>query len=224
MAAPAKIKLVQCWDDGVVDDIRLTEILRKHRATASFNLNLGQHRPERYFGGHKFKDTKEVFKLALPELKDVYEGFTVANHTLTHPHLTQISLDEARREIEEGRDALEQLFGYRIEGFAYPFGDHNAEVRELVRAARHLYARPVASTRCVFPPADPMDFRPSCHFLAQNFWEEFEAARLAQNVFYFWGHSYEIMTESDWRDFDEKIERLSVEGEWVSLPSLFSNA
>jgi peptidoglycan/xylan/chitin deacetylase (PgdA/CDA1 family) len=203
--------LVQCWDDGVLDDIRLIEILRKHGATATFNLNLGLHRQERYCGG-KFKDTKEVFKLALPELKEVYEGFTVANHTLRHPHLTKIPIEEARREILDGRDALEQLFGYRIDGFAYPYGDQNSEIRELVRSA---------GTRTVFPPEEPMDFKPSCHFLTNNFCQEFESVRDNRGVFYFWGHSYEIVTEEDWREFDEKIARLSGEGEWVSLPSLF---
>jgi peptidoglycan/xylan/chitin deacetylase (PgdA/CDA1 family) len=151
----------------------------------------------------------------------VYEGFTVANHTLRHPHLTQLPPEQARREIEDGRDALEELFGYRIDGFAYPYGDQNEEVRELVRSAGHLYARPVSTTRSVFPPDDPMDFKPSCHFLAENFWQEFDSVRLSRGVFYFWGHSYEIVTEEDWRAFDEKIERLSQEGEWISLPSLF---
>jgi hypothetical protein len=91
----------------------------------------------------------------------------------------------------------------------------------LVRSAGHLYARAVASTRPVFPPEDPMDFKASCHFLAENFWREFDAARASRNVFYFWGHSYEIVTEEDWNAFDEKIGRLSEVGEWVSLPSLF---
>jgi peptidoglycan/xylan/chitin deacetylase (PgdA/CDA1 family) len=221
MATHAKIKLVQCWDDGVLDDIPLVEILRKHRAAASFNLNLGLHRHERYCGPKKFKDVKDVYKLALPELKEVYEGFTVANHTLRHPFLTRIPIEQARQEIEEGRDALEELFGYRVDGFAYPYGDQNAEIRDLVRSAGHVYARAVTTTRSVFPPEDPMDFKPSCHFLAGNFWDEFEAARASHGVFYFWGHSYEIVTEEDWRAFDEKIERLSAEGEWISLPSLF---
>jgi peptidoglycan/xylan/chitin deacetylase (PgdA/CDA1 family) len=214
-----KIKLVQCWDDGVTDDIRLVKILRKHGAKASFNLNAGRHRAERH-GDWKYKGIKEVFTLAMPELKDLYEGFTVANHSLTHPHLTKLSLDEARREIVEGREALEQIFGYPIEGFVYPYGDQNAEVRNLVREAGHLYARAVESTRSVFPPADAMDFRASCHFLAPNFWEEFEAAR-ANGVFYLWGHSYELMTEDDWIAFDDKIRRLGEQGEWVTLPSLF---
>ncbi len=66
-----------------------------------------------------------------------------------------------------------------------------------------------------------MNFKPSCHFLAENFWQEFEHARLNRTVFYFWGHSCEIHTEEDWFAFERKIERLSQEGEWISLPSLF---
>ena len=32
------IRVAQCWDDGVATDIRLTEILRKYNAKATFNL------------------------------------------------------------------------------------------------------------------------------------------------------------------------------------------
>jgi peptidoglycan/xylan/chitin deacetylase (PgdA/CDA1 family) len=127
------------------------------------------------------------------------------------------------RNITEGRDALEQLFGYRIDGFAYPYGDQNSEVRQLVKSAGHLYARGTDGTRSVFPPEDPMNFKPSCHFLAENFWQEFEYAQAKGNVFYFWGHSYELLTEADWLAFEEKIERLSEKGEWISLPSLFQH-
>ena len=41
------IKIVQCWDDGVVDDIRMCELLRQKDAKASFNLNAGLHGVQR---------------------------------------------------------------------------------------------------------------------------------------------------------------------------------
>jgi peptidoglycan/xylan/chitin deacetylase (PgdA/CDA1 family) len=223
MSAVPKVRLVQCWDDGVLDDIRLTEILRKHKATASFNLNAGRHGKERH-SNWRFRGEKDVWTLALSELTSVYEGFTIANHTWKHPHLTKLSVEEARQEIETGRDALEQLFGCRIEGFVYPFGDRNDEVRELVRSSGHLYARTAESARSNFPTDDPMEFMPNCHVLAPNFWEEFENVRQKGGIFYFWGHSYELVTEDQWRDFDNKIARLSAEGEWENLPDLFRTA
>ena len=36
-----KVKVAQCWDDGVCNDIRVTDILRKYNAKATFNLNPG---------------------------------------------------------------------------------------------------------------------------------------------------------------------------------------
>jgi hypothetical protein len=44
--------------------------------------------------------------------------------------------------------------------------------------------------------------------------------RANQPVFYFWGHSYELVKE-DWSAFNDKIARLSEQGEWVTLPSFF---
>ncbi len=37
------LRVVQCWDDGDLGDIRLCEILRKYGAKASFNLNPAHH-------------------------------------------------------------------------------------------------------------------------------------------------------------------------------------
>lgn len=57
------LRVVQCWDDGVEDDIRLMELLRRHGATATFNLNPGLHGTER---GNRWRyaDTKDVPRLA----------------------------------------------------------------------------------------------------------------------------------------------------------------
>lgn len=215
------MKIAQCWDDGVVDDIRLTEILRKHGAKASFNLNFQSHSKSRYAGEWKFQGTKEVVKLAQSELREVYDGFLVANHSATHPWLTRVPLETAERDIRDGKDALEQHFGYKVTGFAYPFGDHNPAVEELVRATGHRYARTTENVGRVYPPANPMAFHPHCHFLDPLFWERFSAAKADQELFYFWGHSYELLTNDDWRALEEKIARLSSEAEWVNLPDLF---
>lgn len=221
--AENKIKVVQCWDDGILDDIRLTEILRKYKARASFNLNAGLMREQRY-DSWKFRDTKVVVRLARTEINSIYDGFLIASHTSTHPHLEQIAIEEARREIVDGRDALEQIAGYPVLGFAYPFGTHNAAVRELLREAGHVYARTVANVERAYPPADPMQFHPNCHFLAPDFWQRFETAKANGGVFYFWGHSYEIMDEAMWQAFDAKIARLSSDPavEWANLPDLFA--
>lgn len=46
----------------------------------------------------------------------------IGAHTITHPILQRVGLDEARREIAGGRDVLEAITGSRVALFAYPNG------------------------------------------------------------------------------------------------------
>lgn len=216
------MKIVQCWDDGVVEDIRLIKILRRFGAKASFNLNFGLHKEHRSTTW-KYLGTKEVWRLAKSELRDVYDGFLVANHCYTHAPLGRVAPDIGEREVRDGRDALEQHFGTPVTGFAYPGGSYNPAAEELVRAAGHIYARTIRMVDKVFPPENPMAFHPHCDFKDPRFREKFERARQADDVFYFMGHSYEIMTESDWQAFEDQIAWLADEGvTWVDLPDLFT--
>ena len=66
-------------------------------------------------------------------------GMSVGAHTVTHPILTKLPLDEARNEIADGRRDLEETLGERVKVFAYPNGkpvrdydeSHVTMVREL---------------------------------------------------------------------------------------------
>ena len=52
-----KIKVVQCWDDGVGKDEKTAEICRKYGATASFNLNASFHSHEDFWD--KYETAKQ---------------------------------------------------------------------------------------------------------------------------------------------------------------------
>lgn len=202
------ILVTQSWDDGVLDDIRLMEILRKHGAQATFNLNPGIYRDERVFGW-RYKD-HDVYRLAVSDVKRLYAGFEVASHSVTHPHLEQLGREEVRRELVDSRRVLEDWLQRPVRGFAYPFGTFNETVKDELRAAGYAYARTVARSDAVFPPADPMELKVHCHFLDAGFWDILErVCQAGEGVFSFWGHSYEILTEAMWVRFDEAIARLS---------------
>jgi len=62
-------------------------------------------------------------------------GNWIGAHTCTHPRLSRISRDRAREEVVSGKKKLEDRFGLTIEHFAYPFGDYDSHVVELVREA-----------------------------------------------------------------------------------------
>ncbi len=218
------IKIVQCWDDGVVDDIRLCALLRKHGATASFNLTPGLHGNTRS-APWRYKEQKDVARLARTELADVYDGFTIANHSDSHPWPTKITIAEWRTEVLDARKELQDIFGQPILGFAYPYGDHSPEVAEIVREAGHVYARTCNNVTPCFPPPNAMTFAPDRHHAAEDFWERYgQAKESGSPVFYFWGHSYEFISEEDWAAFEAKLIRFNADPDvvWADLPSLFT--
>ncbi len=53
-------------------------------------------------------------------------------HTVTHPHLDELSDLEAAAEINGSRQALSEMTGCDIRSFAYPHGVHGARIRRLV--------------------------------------------------------------------------------------------
>lgn len=121
------MKLMQCGDDGVSSDVRLVVRLRRHGARATFNLNAGLRARERCFG-RRHQDT-EVRRLGRDELREVHEGFCVANHALMHPYLDALPIEAVRREVHDGRARLQVLFDQPVRGFVYPFGRFNERLR-----------------------------------------------------------------------------------------------
>ncbi len=214
------MKLMQCWDDGVTTDVRLVSLLRRHGARATFNLNAGLHARERRFGW-RHRDT-EVWRLGSGELCEVYDGFSIANHTLTHPHLDQLPIEQASREIRDGRARLQDLFEQPVSGFAYPFGAFDDAIAQAVRDAGHLYARTTGAAESGVATHDAMAAAPSCHFLAPDFWQRLDRARPA-GAFWFWGHSYELVDETMWAAFEASLARLCAEpgANWCDPTGLF---
>jgi peptidoglycan/xylan/chitin deacetylase (PgdA/CDA1 family) len=63
-------------------------------------------------------------------------GMTIGAHTLTHPILSLCSDEEARREIEECKSALEGTLGLPIWALAYPFGNPSTMGERELRLAQ----------------------------------------------------------------------------------------
>jgi len=79
--------------------------------------------------------------MGIQEMKEwAARGHEAGGHTLTHPHLPDLPLDAARREIIDSKKKLEDIFGFELVSFAYPFGEENQMMRNFVREAGYLYA------------------------------------------------------------------------------------
>jgi peptidoglycan/xylan/chitin deacetylase (PgdA/CDA1 family) len=76
------------------------------------------------------------------ELERLIEGgvVTIGAHTVTHPHLSSLSVGVQRREIEGSAKALAEIVGRPVLDFSYPHGDFSQETVALVRSAGFLTA------------------------------------------------------------------------------------
>lgn len=69
-------------------------------------------------------------------------GHEIGAHSRSHPHLPEIPRAEARLEIQGAKSELQDL-GIDVSTFAYPFGEYNAEVRNIVQESGYSGARSV---------------------------------------------------------------------------------
>ena len=91
--------------------------------------------------------------LSLSEIEEMREtGLEFGSHTLSHAHLTLLSESEAQHEISGSRHALEQALGERCRSFAYPYGEWNQRVRDMVEQAG--YEAACTTVRAAATPGD----------------------------------------------------------------------
>lgn len=215
------MKILQTWDDGVVSDIRLIEILRRYQAKAAFCLTPGLYQGNRSFGW--VHENTEVWRLGLHELADVYHGFEICSHSMSHPFLPDLPVETLDWELNTSRHILEEIFHQPVTGLCYPFNTYNDFVKEAVSRAGYKWARGNQEEACVYPPMDPLAFHPCCHFLDPDFWGKYDRQKTESNVFFFWGHSYELINDAMWTNFEGIIKGISLdpEAEWTLAVDLF---
>jgi len=211
------VKVMQCWDDGVVNDIRLTELLRKYKAKATFNLNPGLHKEQRTeprwapkgYIGWSYKGYLDG-KLSKGELTEVYSGFQVASHCTHHEVAGTLPDTQFLQAALDARHYLEDLFQRPCPGFAWPCARYTQELADALLDAGFAYGRVVENTDNVADCKHPLILKPSCHFQDNDFYQRYEKAKQENNIFYFWGHSYEMMDANGlWDQLEKKLQYIA---------------
>lgn len=92
----------------------------------------------------RFTPSQDALSLPMTstEVTSILEGdlVTLGAHTVTHPSLPSRSISECRQEITESMERCAAFSDRPITGFAYPYGDVNAAVRNEVEASGALWA------------------------------------------------------------------------------------
>lgn len=203
------------YDDGVLQDVRLLEMLNKYGLKCTFNLNselLGKEGTLHPYGievNHSTVNARDVRKL--------YEGHEVSAHTLTHPNLTTLDDEEIIRQVENDRLNLSDLVGYEVIGMAYPCGgvNNNDHVAKVIKENTGvLYSRTITSNESFDLQENLYRFNPSVYHWNADLMNELADKFIAletdkPQIFYIFGHSYEFDIYNTWDKFEEFCKKIS---------------
>jgi peptidoglycan/xylan/chitin deacetylase (PgdA/CDA1 family) len=68
------------------------------------------------------------------------DGFFFGAHTMSHPHLAEVTPERCREEVVTSRRVLEDGLGHEVRHFAYPHGSYDPRVRDIVAEAGYRSA------------------------------------------------------------------------------------
>lgn len=107
------------FDDGYHDTLAAVEKLRALGITSTL-----------FITSNRLDDAEGISTQAARAIAD--SGAEIGAHTVTHPHLDEVSLAIAVEEIEAGKDAVEERLELAVASFAYPHGSYDRRVRQAV--------------------------------------------------------------------------------------------
>jgi len=133
--------IVITFDDGYQDNyIYAYPILKKYNFTATVFVVAGTIGKSNIFDS-KTKSQPVNKMLTWQEIKALdAAGFTIGSHTVDHPILTDIPMDQVKLELIDSKKILEQGLGKKIDYFCYPHGRYNNEIAKLVQESGYRAA------------------------------------------------------------------------------------
>jgi peptidoglycan/xylan/chitin deacetylase (PgdA/CDA1 family) len=129
-------------DDGHPTDVKAAELLRRLGLKATF-----------------YVPALNVRRPVMPEsdVRGLSECYEIGAHTYSHVRLTTVTLDEARKEIDGGKQWVESVTGLPARSFCYPGGKFNPGVVTLVKEAGFAGAR-TCMQNVLGPPRVPQQW------------------------------------------------------------------
>ena len=225
------------FDDGLEQDKRIIKILKRYGMGATFHLNSGLLGEKNYIGRignlgmhevsseeyeakkHHLLPSVPHFRIPEDELKEVYAGFEIASHTISHVNLARCSEEERLHQIKDDAADLSELFGQEVTGFAFPYGAGAKESRNALEQAGIRYARLVMSSPTFRFPDDPLAMPMTCWHIspkALQLIDQFIQKEPEEDDLFFlmFAHGYEFdfgTKESSWTKFDQICRTVSAQ-------------
>lgn len=208
------------YDDGIIQDKRFSDLLKKYNIKCTFNIN-----------GKSLRDPEKELPDDVIKECILDRGHEVAVHGLLHRAEGSIRPIAGIRDVLDCRLDLEKRFGIIIRGMAYPDSgitrcpDKNTDYETIKSYLSELdiaYSRTLlGDNNKFFLPSDWYKWMPTAHhYNAEifNYIEEFVgfdfnspklySSHRFSRLFYLWGHSYEFDNEYNGKSGWEHIEKI----------------
>ena len=203
------------YDDAVLEDFRLIDIMKQYGLRGTFNINSAHYREEGYY---KDSDKKTGRRMPMAKATALYgqDGIEPALHSLTHPFLNYLSKPQIAYEIAKDRENLEKQFGHIVRGMAYPNNSYSEDVIRVLEDCGIVYARTTESTHGFGLPTNWLRLNPTCHHsdpslpeLTKKFIAESPKDYRQPWLFYLWGHAYEFSDNNNWEIIENFAREIS---------------
>lgn len=132
--------IVITFDDGYMDNYeKAFPILREHNFKATIFVVAGLvGKTNQWMKDRGYPERQLMGWDEIEECKKY--GITIGSHTLNHPRLSLLKNKDARREIEDSKKLIEDRIRARVNHFAYPYGDMNESIVNMVEEAGYKTA------------------------------------------------------------------------------------
>ncbi|MCM8810753.1 MAG: polysaccharide deacetylase family protein, partial [Candidatus Omnitrophica bacterium] len=117
--------LIITFDDGFYDNIIFgLPLFKKLKIKPIIFVIVGYVSTDKIWD--RYKDYEKDRFMKWEEIKEIInQDIEIGSHTLSHPHLTQITLEKAKEEIFSSKKVLEDKIGKEVKFFCYPYGEFN---------------------------------------------------------------------------------------------------
>jgi peptidoglycan/xylan/chitin deacetylase (PgdA/CDA1 family) len=121
--------VVLTFDDGWENQYKNAfPLLKKYHMTATFFIYTNPIGTLHYLTWDEIKEMDAA-------------GMTIGDHTLSHPYLKKLSIDQLTKEVTQSKTIIEKHLGKPVVHFASPFGYSNPNIMAVVKAAGYNTAR-----------------------------------------------------------------------------------
>lgn len=207
------------FDDGITQDKRIIEIFNKYGFKGcTFFINTGLFGENWTWVGQTLNmPSLSHLRWTEEEIRTgIYDGFDVANHTMTHPSLKNLSEQKVIREVEQNAINIYNITGIYPVGMAWPGGDSEVSKDNYLTVSKQTtccFARGTTSTGAFKLPKYWLKWEPSCSITqanVMNLAEKFLKAEATQDMlFYVWGHGYELDYDGIWDRLEDLVKMMT---------------